>query len=91
MVASGVIGDVIGVDVNYLAPIDDRHLNADHWLHRIPGGVLAEVAPHLAMLFVEFLEDITEVKVAGAKISPYPYVGLDELRVIVGARSSLGW
>jgi predicted dehydrogenase len=90
MVASGVIGEVIGMDVNYLAPVDDRHLNANHWLHRIPGGVLAEVTPHLAMLFVEFLGDITEVKVAGAKKSPYPYVSLDELRVIVEARNGLG-
>ncbi len=90
MVESGALGEFLGVDLRYLVPVEPRHLNPDHWLHRLPGGILAEVMPHMLMTLLEFLDDVRQVKVVSSKRSAYPYIAVDEIRVVLEARNGLG-
>lgn len=90
MVASGALGDLLGVDLKYLVPAERRHLTPDHWLHRLPGDIVAEMMPHMLMLLLEFLEDVREVKVSAAKRSTSSFVSVDEIRVILEAGNALG-
>lgn len=88
--ASGELGRLIGVEARYLVPIEERHLDPGHWLHRLPGDVIAEVLPHILMLLLEFLEDVRGVKVTAAKLSPHGSIATDEIRVLLEAADSLG-
>ncbi len=90
LVESGTIGELVGVDVKYLAPMGKRHLDPNHWCHRLPLGILVEPAPHLAMMLLDFLEEVKSVKAIAGKVSEYPYIAADELRVIVEAKNGLG-
>jgi predicted dehydrogenase len=90
MLESGVLGDLLGVDLRYLVPIEPRHLDPYHWLHRLPGDVIAEVMPHMLMVILEFLDNVHGVKVISSKRSPYPYIAVDEIRVLLEAENALG-
>lgn len=87
---SGRLGELLGVDLRYLVPIEPRHLDPDHWLHRLPGDILAEVMPHMLMTILEFLDGVRDVKVISSKRSAIPYIAVDEIRVLLEARNGLG-
>jgi len=91
LISSGAIGEVVGVDVKYATPIKmERYFDLSHWIHRLPGGVFSDIAPHLAMLILDFLGEIDHVKVMSRKTSNYPHIPADELKVMVDGRSGLG-
>jgi predicted dehydrogenase len=90
IVESGMLGDLLGIDLRYLVPIEPRHLNPHHWLHRLPGGILAEVMPHMLMIVLEFLKDVRDVKVVCSKRSAHPFIRVDEIRVLLEGSNGLG-
>lgn len=91
MVASGTVGEITNVDVRYLTSLRrERYFNPEHWCHRLPGGIFADISPHLAMVLLDFLRDISVVKAVSKKLSEYPHINTDELKVMVVARSGLG-
>lgn len=87
MVATGEIGQLVSVEVKYLASIEkERYFAPNHWCHHLPGGILStEITPHLVMLILDFLDSkrpkITQV--FKEKLSPYPHIQADELRAII--------
>jgi len=91
VVASGDIGRLLSVDVRYSAPLSkEAFLEPSHWGHRLPGGVFGEIAPHLAMLILDFLPEAKVVGAFGSKVSNFPHIRWDELRVIVESGQCLG-
>lgn len=91
MAASGALGEVIGVDVQYLTSFgEERYSDPNHWCHRLPGGIFADISPHLAMVLLDFLENVRQVKAITRKLSDYPHIVADELKVMVEARNGLG-
>ncbi len=53
---SGEIGELLNVHVKMALPFEKEWLHPGNWASRIPGGPLGEVAPHVVMLFLEFLD-----------------------------------
>jgi predicted dehydrogenase len=91
MVASGALGKVTSVNVRYLTSLTgERYFDPDHWCHRLPGGIFADISPHLVMVLLDFLDDVNAVKSISKKVSEYPYIVADELKVMVEARNGLG-
>jgi len=88
---SGQIGDLIQVDVKFAMPPWEDIKNPNHWAHKLPGGVLGELAPHPAMILSEFINgEIIEVKAEALKRGPYPFMEYDELKVLVKTSTTLG-
>lgn len=88
---SGALGKVIGVDVRYLTSLNvERYFDPNHWCHRLPGGIFADISPHLAMILVDFLGEVNSVKAISEKLSHHPHIVADELKVIVEAGDGLG-
>jgi len=92
ILANNGIGKVAGVETRYLTSLQkERYAHCDHWTHKLPGGILnSEPTPHLLMLLLEFVGDIKDVKVFTYKLSSFPYVAADELRMIFSSTSSTG-
>jgi predicted dehydrogenase len=91
MVASGAVGRVVNVRVRFITSIErERYFEPDHWCHRLPGGVFADLAPHLAMMLLDFLDGVTSVKAAARKLSGHPHLNADELEILVETGSGLG-
>jgi predicted dehydrogenase len=90
IVAEGSIGEVSSVHVNHGVPWASRHVTPTHWCHKLPGGYLSEVGPHLAMLMLEFLGSADVVKAIAFKRSAIPFIEFDELRIIARSGDRAG-
>jgi predicted dehydrogenase len=91
LVSSGILGKIVDVDIRYVTPLEmERYFDPSHWIHRLPGGVFSDIAPHLAMLILDFLENVNHVEVMTRKNLKYTYVSADELKVMVEAANGLG-
>ncbi|MBA7650811.1 Inositol 2-dehydrogenase/D-chiro-inositol 3-dehydrogenase [subsurface metagenome] len=91
MVASGAVGKLVSVHVRFITSIRrERYFEPGHWCHHLPGGIFSDLSPHLAMMLVELLDDISCVKAVTKKVSDYPHITADELEVMVEAGNGLG-
>jgi predicted dehydrogenase len=81
LVAEGAIGDFVGMRIYISTPISDMMAFKDHWIHRLPGGVLGETGPHVVYMSLAFLKDIKNVDVYAKNFLGYPWAPFDEFRV----------
>jgi predicted dehydrogenase len=89
MVADGAIGDLIGVDTA-MRPSRERLNSEGHWHHDLPGGALHEYAPHVVYTAAAFLGKVRPVGAVASKLSDFPWVAADELRVVVESERGVG-
>jgi nucleoside-diphosphate-sugar epimerase/predicted dehydrogenase len=90
LVEEGAIGDVVHVHAFYGMAGEGASTGsgaAGHWAWRLPGGVFANVLPHLISLQQDVLGDITGVSRAFTHDGPH---GPSELTVLVDGRDASG-
>jgi predicted dehydrogenase len=90
MVASGVVGEVVGISITDAMPRDsDIIWNKDHWCHRLPGGIFGKMLPHPLYLAQAFLGELEPAAVYSRRLSNRNWLLADELRVVLEGRNSL--
>ncbi len=95
-VARGAIGDVVWVETFEgfsLGSPDNPYVQpgaADHWVHRLPGGIFQNLAPHPVYLLLAFLTPPKDLHAVALKTGRVPTSFADELRVLVAADNGLG-
>ena len=77
MVAEGAIGTVIGVQWCRLTHREEYLAKENHWIHKLPGGILGETGPHGIYASLAFLKKITNVEIAADNICKYPWAPFD--------------
>lgn len=91
LVQSGAVGKVISVDVGTFIQKDNYMMvNGKHWCHSLPGGIFFEILPHPVYLFQLFARNGTPSCIAGEKLSQYPWIKIDDLRVLMKAENAIG-
>jgi predicted dehydrogenase len=88
LVASGVVGDVVSVDI-YWRMMRER-IRTSKWVRGLPGGVFQEVAPHPFYLQLEFLDAPRVYSVLAATVGGELEVSPDELRIQLEGATGLG-
>ncbi|MEM0118115.1 MAG: Gfo/Idh/MocA family oxidoreductase [Conexivisphaerales archaeon] len=85
IVNQGKLGDITLLETHYFAPLSaERYADPKHWIHSLPGGILnSEILPHLLMLVLEYMDDVTEAQISVAKASKASYIKADELNIIL--------
>lgn len=82
LLARGILGQIVGVHISYSEPFPSRYLDPNHWCHSLPGDYFSDAEPHLAMVLVELLGPVQEVKALASKLSSHPALPMDELRIL---------
>jgi UDP-N-acetylglucosamine 3-dehydrogenase len=77
MVAEGAIGQVMGMQWCRHTHREEYLAKENHWIHRLPGGIISETAPHGIYASLAFLKRITNVEIAAKKLSNYPWAPFD--------------
>jgi len=90
LVEDGFIGKLRGVDIKILQRTNELLTQRDHWCHKLPGGVFSECAPHAIYLALAFLAGVNSVHAVAKKLSDFPWVGADELKVLLDAQNAVG-
>jgi len=81
LVNSGAVGKLTGMRVSSFTHRKDFMPLKDHWIHRLPGGVLGETGPHVVYMSLEFLKNVNDVSVFSSKSLEYPWVLYDDYRI----------
>ena len=96
LVGQGVIGELVSVDTFegfFVGAPDNPYVlpgSADHWVHRLPGGIFQNLAPHPVYLLLAFLDPPKSVHAVAQKTGRVPTSFADELRVLVTSDNGLG-
>jgi predicted dehydrogenase len=91
LVESGYLGNIVGIDLRYIGSINyERYNTPNHWIHSLEGGAFSDIAPHLVMLLLDFLDDIKVVNVNAKKTCKLPFMGADHLNVLVNSKKAFG-
>jgi len=77
MVAEGAIGKVMGMQWCRLTHREEYLAKENHWIHKLPGGIIGETGPHGVYSSLAFLKRITNVEIAAKKICKYPWAPFD--------------
>lgn len=81
LVAEGVIGKFIGMRIFMSDPKDEMIMKKDHWIHKLPGGLIGETGPHAAYMSLAFLNKVKEVGIHAKSFLEHPWAPFDEFRV----------
>ncbi len=96
LLARGAIGDLVSVETFEgfsLGTPDNPYVqpgSADHWVHRLPGGIFQNLAPHPVYLLLAFLDPPKTLHAVAQKTGRVPTSFADELRVLVTSDNALG-
>jgi predicted dehydrogenase len=91
LVDTGAVGELISVDVGTFVRRENYMcLNGQHWSHSLPGGIFFELLPHPVYLFQIFAREGMASCITAEKLTKYPWMKFDELRVLITAKKVLG-
>ena len=81
LVAAGVIGKIMGMRVLSLTNRNEYMVHENHWVHRLPGGVIGETGPHTVYMSLAFMGSVKDVSVHARKTLDYPWILYDDYRI----------
>ena len=83
----GRLGSFRGMRIFLSTPTDYMTSDGDHWVHKLPGDVIAETGPHVVYLSLPFIGPIREVTVNAMKLMSYPWSPFEDYRIdLIGDR-----
>jgi predicted dehydrogenase len=81
LVEEGKIGKVLGMEWCRFTHKDEYLTKQNHWIHKLPGGILGEVGPHAVYASQAFLKKINDVDVTAKNNLKYPWAPFDYFNV----------
>ncbi len=81
LVAAGAIGNFIGMRILMSDPKEDMIMKKDHWIHKLPGGLIGETSPHAVYMSLAFLQKVKDVDVHAQNFLEHPWAPFDEFRI----------
>jgi predicted dehydrogenase len=81
LVETGAIGQLTGMRIMLLTPRAEYLAHENHWIHRLPGGIIGETGPHAVYLALTFVRNVENVNVYASKKTDYPWVLYDDYRI----------
>ena len=85
----GALGDLLSVNVSLSEPRSHMISLKNHWVHKLPGGVLMETGPHAVYMALALLGVPEEIQVFGHSNLHLPWAPFDELRIFLSFKNAL--
>jgi len=89
LVDSGEIGDFINMRIFLSTPKNDLISMKNHWVHKLPGGIIGETGPHIAYMSKAFLHDIIRVDVKAKQYNQYEWAPYDQFTIEIEADNGI--
>lgn len=81
LVSEGAIGDFIGMRIFMSDPSEDMIMRKDHWIHKLPGGLVGESGPHPVYMSLAFLNKVKSADIFATNFLEHPWAPFDEFRI----------
>jgi len=81
LVEEGALGKVLGMEWCRFTHKDEYLTKENHWIHKLPGGLLGEVGPHAVYASLAFLKNIKSVDITAKSNLKYPWAPFDYFNI----------
>lgn len=81
LVTEGAIGSFTGMRIFMSDPREQMILKKDHWIHKLPGGLIGETAPHAVYMSLALMNKVKKVDVFAKNFLEHPWAPFDEFRI----------
>jgi len=81
LVTEGAIGSFTGMRIFMSDPREQMILKKDHWIHKLPGGLIGETGPHAVYMSLALLNKVKKVDVYAKNFLEHPWAPFDEFRI----------
>lgn len=81
LLAKGLIGDFIGMRLFHSDPREEMIMKKDHWIHKLPGGLIGETGPHAAYMSLAFLKRVKSADIYTKNFLEHSWAPFDEFRI----------
>lgn len=89
LVKKGDIGKLIAMQWCRLTHRTEYMSSKNHWVHKLPGGVLGETGPHAVYTSLAFLKSIKNVDIYAKKTLEYPWVPYDYFHIVLEGENAI--
>jgi predicted dehydrogenase len=89
LVEEGAIGKLLGMYWCRFTHKDEYLTRENHWIHRLPGGLLGEVGPHAVYTSLAFLKKINNVDITAKNNLKYPWAPFDYFSITLEGEGSV--
>ena len=83
LVEEGYIGKLTGMRWTRFTHRAEYMTLKNHWVHKLPGGILGETGPHSVYTSLVFLNNIKNVDISAKKTLEYPWVSFDYFNILL--------
>ena len=89
-VKNGEIGRFKGMRIFLSTPVNYITSDANHWAHKLPGGLIGETGPHVIYMTLAFINPICKVRVHAQKLlQEFPWSPFEDYRLeLIGEKAS---
>jgi len=81
IVAEGAIGEFMGMRILIADHREEMLLKKDHWIHKLPGGLIGETGPHPVYMSLAFIDKINDVDICAKSFLEHSWAPFDEFRL----------
>lgn len=81
LVSEGAIGDFIGMRIFMSDPREEMIMKKDHWIHKLPGGLVGETGPHAVYMSLAFLNKVKSADIYATNFLEHSWAPFDEFRI----------
>jgi predicted dehydrogenase len=81
IVEQGTIGKVLGMQWCRFTHREEYLDKENHWIHKLPGGIIGETGPHGVYTSLAFLKKVNEVEVAAGNNLKCPWAPFDYFNI----------
>jgi len=81
LVVEGAIGNFLGMRIFMSDPREQMILKKDHWIHKLPGGLIGETGPHAVYMSLAFINKVKDVDIYAKSFLEHPWAPFDEFRI----------
>ncbi len=81
LIKENALGKFTGMRILMSDPRGEMILKKDHWIHKLPGGLIGETAPHAVYIALAFLGKVKDVDIYARSFLEHPWAPFDEFRI----------
>lgn len=85
-IVAGEIGEVRSVDMLLTTKKSEFLDKKDHWVHKLPGGIIAETGPHIAYMALALIGAVDDVQVKARNITGTQWTPFDEYYISMAGK-----
>lgn len=89
-ISKGAIGKVMGMNWCRLTHKEEYLDKENHWVHKLPGGLLGETGPHAVYATMAFLKKVKNVDIAAESNLKYPWAPFDYFNMALECEGGIG-